>query len=508
MDVIMALVALVDYACDRRLIEVSDRTFAANGLLDALKLQPDESFDASKRAFDSNDAPALEEILATLLDDAVTRGVCEPGIASRDLLDTRLMGCVTPRPSEVQREFWTRYKRDPKAATDYLYRLAQSSDYIRTYRIARDRTWRTATPYGELDITINLSKPEKDPRAIAAAATSTRERYPRCVLCLQNEGYTGRLDHPARQTIRLIPLELAGERWYLQYSPYVYFNEHCIVLSAEHRPMRIDRTTFVRLMQFIELFPHYTVGSNADLPIVGGSILSHEHYQGGCFEFAMARAGMREAVTFGGYEDVTAGIVEWPMTVVRLRAAHPERLVELAEQILSAWRSYSDEGVGVLAQTDGVPHNTITPIARRRGEAYELDLVLRNNRTSDEHPLGIFHPHEELHHIKKENIGLIEVMGLAVLPPRLLHEMELLVDTVLDGDDITCVPELQAHVPWAQEWLGRRWSGGTREELKELVRDEVGHVFARVLEHCAVFDATESGRMALRRFLASAGGLV
>lgn len=508
MEAIKMLEALLDYACDCKLIEDCDRTFAANRLLDVLGLQPDETFDASERAFDKDDTPPLEEILSTLLDDAVARGICDPGIASRDLLDTRLMGCVTPRPSTVHREFWARYEQDPKAATDFFYRLAQDSDYIRTYRVARDRTWKTTTPYGELDITINLSKPEKDPRAIAAAASASKERYPRCVLCPQNEGYAGRLDHPARQTIRLIPLELAGEQWFLQYSPYVYFNEHCIVLSAEHRPMCIDRATFVRLLEYVELFPHYTVGSNADLPIVGGSILSHEHYQGGCYEFAMARAGMRETVAFEGYEDVTAGIVEWPMTVLRLRSTAPERLVGLADKVLDAWRGYSDEGVGVLAQTDGVPHNTITPIARRHGEAYELDLVLRNNRTSDEHPLGIFHPHAELHHIKRENIGLIEVMGLAVLPPRLLGEMELLVDTVMDGRDLASVPELEPHVPWAQDWLVRRWDSGTREELEAIVRDEIGRVFAKVLEHCAVFDATDTGRAALKRFLGRLGGLL
>ena len=372
--------ALVAYARERGLIGEDDITYVTNMLFDALKYQPTGAFIpkvGEARASEHTRKPSLESILSALLDYAVEHELIDGGIASRDLFDTRLMGCVTPRPSEVTREFWRRYEESPKAATDYLYRLALDSDYIRSYRIVKDRKWVTKTPYGKLDITINLSKPEKDPKAIAAALKkkSGDEPYPRCQLCPENVGYAGRLDHPARETIRLIPLTLAGEKWYLQYSPYVYYNEHCIVLSERHVPMKINTTTFVRLLEFIEKFPHYTVGSNADLPIVGGSILTHEHYQGGCYEFAMARADLREKISFAGFDDVEAGIVNWPMSVIRLDAADPARLVTLADKILTAWRRYSDESVGVLAVTDDTPHNTITPIARRRGEGFELDLA-------------------------------------------------------------------------------------------------------------------------------------
>ena len=506
---------LVAYALDRGLIGQDDVTYAANLMLDALSYEPEGSYvprEAVGEVVTSGELPPLEEILAGLLDDAVARGVCDPGIASRDLLDTRLMGCVTPRPSEVTRAFWERYEESPKSATDYFYQLALDSDYIRSYRIARDRKWVTSTRYGDLDITINLSKPEKDPKAIAAALTkkSDHEPYPRCQLCPENLGYAGRLDHPARETIRLIPLTLAGEPWCLQYSPYVYYNEHCIVLSEKHVPMQISRTTFQRLLEFVTMFPHYTVGSNADLPIVGGSILTHEHYQGGCYEFAMARAGVREEVSFPGFEDVRAGVVDWPMSVIRLDSDDPERLVELADKVLVAWRGYSDASVGVLAETDGTPHNTITPIARRRGDSFELDLVLRNNRTTDEYPLGIFHPHQELHHIKKENIGLIEVMGLAVLPARLLGEMDRLKQVILAGEDPAAVPEVASHAPWASEVLGRHpefapenVASADPAALDAVIEEEIGQVFAQVLEHCAVFADDEEGRAALARFVAS-----
>ena len=512
---------LVAYALDRGLIGEDDVTYAANLMLDALSWQPAGSFvprEAVAAARARQPRPDLEAILAALLDDAVARGVCDAGVASRDLLDTRLMGCVTPRPSEVTREFWRRYEQSPRAATDYFYRLAQDSDYIRTYRVARDRKWVTPTRYGDLDITINLSKPEKDPKAIAAAlerqkAGGSAEPYPRCQLCPENLGYAGRLDHPARETIRLIPLTLAGEPWYLQYSPYVYYNEHCIVLSEAHVPMRIDRLTFVRLLEFVERFPHYTVGSNADLPIVGGSILTHEHYQGGNYEFAMARAGLREELAFEGFGDVRAGVVDWPMSVIRLDAEDPARLVELADRVLGAWRGYSDASVGVLAETDGTPHNTITPIARRRGEGFELDLVLRNNRTTEQYPLGIFHPHQELHHIKKENIGLIEVMGLAVLPARLLGEMARLREVILAGGDPAAVPEVSSHAPWAAEVLGRHpeyapqnvgaLDDAGRAALTGVLEQEIGQVFAQVLEHCAVFADNDEGRAAFARFVAS-----
>ena len=509
--------ALVAYALERGLIGKSDVTYAANSMFDALRVEPSGSFvpkRAVERIIASGEWETLEDILKGLLDDAVERGVIDGGIASRDLLDTRLMGCVTPRPSDVVAEFRRRKEVSPESATDYLYKLALDSDYIRTYRIARDRKWVTSTKYGDLEITINLSKPEKDPKAIAAALNRSDDVYPQCQLCRENEGYAGRLDHPARQTIRLMPLRLAdGERWYLQYSPYVYYNEHCIVLSEHHVPMKIDQKTFIRLLDFVHQFPHYTLGSNADLPIVGGSILTHEHYQGGRHTFAMARAAVREHIVFPGFEDVTAGIVNWPMSVIRLDSAEPARLVKLASRILDAWRSYSDETVGILAETDGVPHNTITPIARRRGKLYELDLVLRNNRTTDEYPLGIFHPHAELHHIKKENIGLIEVMGLAVLPARLLGEMQRLEQAILAGEDPAEVPEIASHAAWCREVLGRHpeyapenvatASDQVKEALSSVLQEEIGQVFAQVLEQCAVFADDATGHKAMAKFIAS-----
>lgn len=502
-----AVACLVGYGVRRGLIPCEEETYASNLLFDVMRYEPAASFVPG--ATERLDAP-LEDVLAYLLDDAVRRGVTEDGIASRDLFDTRLMGCLTPRPGQVISTFWSLFEKSPQLATDYFYRLACDSDYIRTYRVARDRTWVTHTRYGDLDITINLSKPEKDPRAIAAALKRGADSYPRCLLCRESEGYAGRLDYPARQTIRLIPLELAGERWFMQYSPYVYYNEHCIVLSERHAPMRIDRMTFERLLEFVGMFPHYTIGSNADLPIVGGSILTHEHYQGGRYTFAMARADVRKKIEMPGFDDVDAGIVEWPMSVVRLRGGSPSRLVELADLILETWRGYSDQSAGILASTDGVPHNTITPIARRRGEEYELDLVLRNNRTSAEHPLGIFHPHEELHHIKKENIGLIEVMGLAVLPARLLSEMERLEQAIIAGEDISGVPGLAPHEPWARDILARHpellpenVSPEGAEGVRAVIRDEIGLVFARVLEQCAVFPAGDEGSAAFDRFVAS-----
>ncbi len=509
MQALDAVRALTAYGIRKGLIEREDSIYAANSLLDVLGLEPEGSFapDAEDLA---EDLP-LEEILGVLLDDAVARGRIDSGIASRDLFDTRLMGCLTPRPSEVIRRFRELYEAEgPAAATDYFYALSKDSDYIRSYRIRKDRKWVSHTRYGDLDITINLSKPEKDPKAIAAALTKKQDAYPRCLLCPQNEGYAGRLDHPARQTIRLIPLTLDGADWYMQYSPYVYYNEHCIVLSAAHVPMKIERATFRRLLEFIRIFPHYTVGSNADLPIVGGSILTHEHFQGGHYTFAMAKAGIRREISIRGYEDIRAGIVEWPMSVIRLNGRDMDRMVDLADRILTVWRGYSDASCGIMAETEGTPHNTITPIARMRDGEYELDLVLRNNRTSEEHPLGIYHPHAELHHIKKENIGLIEVMGLAVLPARLLTEMEALKDAILEGR----APEedliLQPHAAWAREILDRhpafrpenvRNTPEARKALDAVIEDEIGQVFARVLEHCGVYKDDEEGRKGFARFI-------
>ena len=510
MNVQDAVKSLVRYGISRNLIEKEDTLFTANSILDVLGVEPSGDFLSGMTVDDAKEME-LEDILAVLLDDAAARGRIDNGIASRDLFDTRIMGCLTPRPSEVIRRFNTLYKEQgPAAATDYFYALSKDSDYIRSYRIRKDRKWTAKTRYGELDITINLSKPEKDPKAIAAALNKRQDAYPRCLLCPQNTGYAGRLDHPARQTIRLIPLQLDHKDWFMQYSPYVYYNEHCIVLSGEHIPMKIERATFKRLLEFIRIFPHYTVGSNADLPIVGGSILTHEHFQGGRYTFAMEKADIREKIRFAGFEDVEAGIVNWPMSVIRLDCADPGRLVDLADRILSVWRGYTDAECGIMAETEGTPHNTITPIARMRGDLYELDLVLRNNRTSDEHPLGIYHPHAELHHIKKENIGLIEVMGLAVLPARLLQEMKELQDVILDGKDPASMPSLQPHAQWAEQILAKypefapdkvQRTPESETKLDEIIKEEIGLVFARVLEHCGVYKETEAGRAGFERFI-------
>ena len=411
------------------------------------------------------------------------------------------MGLLTPRPSAVIAKFRALYAESPEKATDWYYDFSRDTDYIRRYRIVKDLKWKAPTEYGELDVTINLSKPEKDPRAIAAAKSAKNTGYPACLLCREAEGYAGRGNYPARGNHRLIPLKLAGEDWYLQYSPYVYYNEHCIALSGVHRPMKVDRAAFRRLLEFVTLFPHYFIGSNADLPIVGGSILSHDHFQGGRYEFAMARAPIERALRFSGFDDVEAGIVRWPLSVIRLRGAESERLVALAGKILDAWRVYSDPDVGVLAETDGESHNTITPIARRRGADYELDLVLRNNLTTAEHPLGVFHPHAELHHIKKENIGLIEVMGLAVLPARLRDELGELARRLADGEDLTASPLTEKHAPWAEE-LKKKYRFDA-DNAEAILQKEVGEVFKTVLEHAGVFKRDESGRAAFVRFAGS-----
>ncbi len=505
-----AVRALVSYGLKTSLIVPEESVYSANSIFDALNYEPSPDFSCEA----GEDLP-LEDILGYLLDYAVSKNLIDSGIASRDLFDTRLMGLITPRPGQVIDKFSRLYEKSPKEATDYFYALSRDSDYIRSYRIRKDRKWRTSTEYGQLDITINLSKPEKDPKAIAAAAKKKQDNYPRCLLCHENLGYHGRLDHPARQNIRLIPLKLddSGRNWYLQYSPYVYYNEHCIVLSPAHEPMRITPDTFRRLLNFIHLFPHYTLGSNADLPIVGGSILSHDHYQGGNYEFAMARAPIRESVSFRGYEDIRAGIVKWPMSVIRLLGSDRERLAELASKILEKWRRHSEPSCDILAFSGDTPHNTITPISRRRGEDYELDLVLRNNRTTDEHPLGIFHPHAELHHIKKENIGLIEVMGLAVLPSRLLGEMEMLKETILSGGEIDMVPDLCSHADWAYSILSAHPEfsadaiekngpvSGAAERLDAIIRDEIGLVFMKVLKDCGVYKDDEKGRAGFLKFI-------
>ena len=489
-----AIKDLVGYAVRTGLIEESDRTWAVNALLEAMRL------DSWEEPQEARERP-LEDILRELLDDAAARGLIHDDVTSRDLFDTELMGRLTPRPSQVIQDFFRRYQASPKEATDWLYRFSQDTDYIRRYRIARDVKWQAATAYGELDITINLSKPEKDPRAIAAAKAAPQSGYPKCLLCKENEGYAGRLNHPARQNHRVIPVTINGEDWFLQYSPYVYYNEHCIVFNGRHTPMKIEKATFRKLLDFVKQFPHYFVGSNADLPIVGGSILSHDHFQGGCYTFAMERAPIEQTVAFRDFPDVEAGIVKWPMSVIRLRCADDRRLVELADRILAAWRGYTDEAAFIFAETDGEMHNTITPIARMREGQFELDLVLRNNITTEEYPLGVYHPHQELHHIKKENIGLIEVMGLAVLPARLKDELHGVAQALVRGNDLRQDETLCKHADWADE-LKTRYTF-TADNAEELLRQEVGAVFAAVLEHAGVYKCTPEGREAFLRFIHS-----
>ena len=503
-----AVNGLVEYGVLTGLIEQADIYYAANGILDALRLDPPGDYSPLPAEADEygsedfSDGEKLESLLKVLLDDAAERGVIDGGIASRDLLDTKLMGVLTPRPSDVISSFEALESIAPELATDYFYDLAESSDYIRRYRIKKDRKWIAPTPYGDLDITINLSKPEKDPKAIAAALNKKQDAYPKCLLCVQNEGYAGRLDHPARENLRLIPMTLDGSQFFMQYSPYVYYNEHCIVLSGNHEPMKIDRHTFARLLDFTTRLPHYMLGSNADLPIVGGSILTHEHFQGGHYTFAMERAGIRESLTFPGFEDIKAGIVNWPMSVIRLDGPDPARLEELADRILTAWRGYSDPEAEVLAETDGTPHNTISPIARMRDGMFELDLALRNNRTTEEYPLGIFHPHQELHHIKKENIGLIEVMGLAILPPRLLDEMDALAGGIIEGADLRADPKTAAHADWAEKIM-KKYGAVDAGSIREILKKEIGIAFSEVLEHAGVFKDTEAGRKQFRKFAES-----
>lgn len=489
-----AIAQLISYALEKRLIQPEDQMWTVNTLLEALAL------DGCALPEELPPAGELSAALDALLDDAVERGVLkEDTVTYRDLLDTRLMGILTPRPSQVIGQFRSLYRQAPEKATDWYYQFSQDTNYIRRDRIARDVQWKVETEYGQLDITINLSKPEKDPKAIAAARNLPASAYPRCQLCAENEGYAGRVNHPARQNHRIIPITINGSPWYLQYSPYVYYNEHCICLNREHTPMKIDRACFGKLLDFVRQFPHYFVGSNADLPIVGGSILAHDHFQGGRYTFAMERATVETPFTFPGYEDVCAGIVKWPMSVVRLTCADPERLIDLADKILLSWRSYTDREAMILAETGGEPHNTITPIARRRGEAYELDLVLRNNLTTPEHPLGLYHPHAELHHIKKENIGLIEVMGLAVLPARLKAELAAVADKLVRGEDLRDDPLTASHADWAEEFRNRY--ALTAGNALDVVYHEVGLVFAKVLEHAGVYARTPEGQEAFLRFL-------
>ena len=486
---------LVTYALDCGLIEKEDEIYCTNRLLECLGLDEySEPQTPVKKA-------ELEEILASLLDFAAEKGIIKNDVTRRDLFDTKLMSVFVPRPSYVKDKFYALYEKSPKEATDFYYKFSRDTDYIRRYRVSKDLKWKSESEYGELDITVNLSKPEKSPEEIAAAKKAKQSGYPKCLLCPENEGYAGRTNHPARQNHRIIPITIDGNEWGFQYSPYVYYNEHCIVFNKKHTPMKIDKAAFRKLFDFVKLFGHYFIGSNADLPIVGGSILSHEHFQGGNYEFAMAKAPVEKNYTVKGFEDVEVGRVKWPMSVIRISGKDTDRLTELADKILTAWRGYTDESCFLFAETDGEKHSTITPIARKRDGKFEMDLVLRNNITTDEHPLGVFHPHKELHNIKKENIGLIEVMGLAVLPSRLKTELAEIEKALLDGSDIRDNETIAKHADWVASFKDNYIF--TSENTKEILQNEVGKVFAKVLEHAGVYKRDEKGFAGFDRFMAS-----
>lgn len=517
---------IVAYAYRTGLIEESDIIWALNTIALNLKVtevtfsKEEVLEEAEKIPFDQvqagefktassegviDDGSYLENVLKSLTDYAVEQGLTEgDSVVFRDLFDTKLMGALTPRPSEVQANFSELYEEDPKVATDWYYTFSRDTDYIRRYRVKKDLKWKTSTVYGDLDITINLSKPEKDPKAIAAAGKAKQTGYPKCQLCCECEGYSGRADYPARENHRIIPVEIQGQEWGFQYSPYVYYNEHCIVLNMKHTPMKIDKSAFLKLFDFVAQFPHYFVGSNADLPIVGGSILAHEHFQGGNYEFAMAKAPVERSFTVPGFSDVKAGVVKWPMSVIRLSGEDTRRIADLADHILTSWRGYTDEDAFVFAETDGVPHSTITPIARKAGDEFQLDLVLRNNITTEEHPLGVFHPHAKLHHIKKENIGLIEVMGLAVLPSRLKNEMAELKEAILQGKDIRSIDSIEKHADWVDEFADAYYKQGIdidESNIDEILQDEIGKVFMHVLEDAGVYKRTPEGQAQFDRFI-------
>lgn len=483
---------LVEYAIEKGLITTEDKVYTVNRILEVLGL---DEYEEPASVTETE----LESILKNILDFAVEQGIIDNNITERDLFDTKIMGLLLPRPSEVIKKFWDDYAVSPKTATDNYYKMSCDSDYIRRYRIKKDVKWVTDTEYGALDITINLSKPEKDPKAIAAAKNAKQSGYPKCLLCVENEGYAGRINHPARQNHRIIPMIINDTPWMMQYSPYVYYNEHCIVFNSVHTPMSINRLTFKKLLDFVKLFPHYFVGSNADLPIVGGSILSHDHFQGGHYTFAMAKAPIETRLQFKGFDDVEAGIVKWPMSVIRLRAGNTDRLIELADKILLKWRGYSDCDAFIFAETEGQPHNTVTPIARFAGGRYELDLVLRNNITTKEHPLGVYHPHAELHNIKKENIGLIEVMGLAVLPARLKNEMKVLGEKIVAGENLRDCEITEKHADWVDSFKSQY--SITAANVDEILKAEIGKVFAKVLEHAGVYKRDANGKAAFLRFI-------
>ena len=485
---------LVTYGIQIGLTPECERIYTTNLLLELFGEEDYEDVDIEETQID------LEPVLAALLDEAVERGIIENSIGYRDLFDTKIMNCLVPRPAQVQETFAKKYEISPEEATNYFYKLSQDSDYIRRYRVKKDMKWKVDSDYGKIDITINLSKPEKDPKAIAAARNAKASSYPKCLLCMENEGYAGRLNHPARENHRIIPITINDSKWGFQYSPYVYYNEHCIVFNGQHVPMKIEKATFVKLFDFVKMFPHYFLGSNADLPIVGGSILSHDHFQGGHYTFAMAEASMEKQVTIPGYEDVEAGIVKWPLSVLRIRSKDEKRLISLADHVLNTWRGYTDEDAYIFAETDGEPHNTITPIARKKGEMYELDLTLRNNITTEEHPLGVYHPHAQYHNIKKENIGLIEVMGLAVLPARLKEELEILAEYLVGKKDIRSNEKIEKHAEWAEAFLPK-YPKITEENVMDILKEEVGITFVHVLEDAGVYKCTPEGREAFMRFI-------
>lgn len=495
MDLQKEITKLVQYGLDHELIQPEDKIYTINQYLEIFHL------DEYEEPHISGEEIVLEDILKNLLDAAYDRYIIKSNdVVTRDLFDTRLMGVLVAKPSQIIKEFWEHYEESPEAATNFFYKFSQDTDYIRRYRIKKDMRWKVDSPYGEIDITINLSKPEKDPKAIAAAKNAKQSAYPKCQLCMENEGYAGRMNHPARQNHRIIPLTINGSKWGFQYSPYVYYNEHCIVFNGEHVPMKIDRNAFRKLFDFVKQFPHYFLGSNADLPIVGGSILTHDHFQGGHYEFAMERAQIEKEIQIPGYEDVEAGIVHWPLSVIRIRCKDENRLIDLADYILTKWRGYTDEEAYIFAETDGEPHNTITPIARKKGDVYELDLTLRNNITTEECPLGLYHPHSEYHHIKKENIGLIEVMGLAVLPSRLKKEMELLAECLVENKPMENYEELQKHIDWVHDFMPK-YNEINQDNVMDILKEEIGQVFVKVLEDAGVYKCTEEGRKAFQRFI-------
>ena len=495
MDLQKEIKKLVIYGLDKKLIEPEDETYTINQYLEVFRLDEYDDPDVTGEEI------ILPEILGHLTDAAYDRYIIKSDdIITRDLFDTKLMGILTPKPSQVIKKFRTYYEESPKKATEFFYEFSQDTNYIRRDRVKKDMKWKVNSPYGDIDITINLSKPEKDPKAIAAAKNAKQSSYPKCQLCMENEGYAGRINHPARQNHRIMPIEINGGKWGFQYSPYVYYNEHCIVFNGQHVPMKIDWAAFTKLFDFVKQFPHYFLGSNADLPIVGGSILTHDHFQGGHYEFAMERAEIEKEFTIPGYEDVKAGIVHWPLSVIRIQSKDEKRLIDLADHILKKWRGYTDEEAYIFAETDGEPHNTITPIARKKGDMYELDLTLRNNITTKECPLGLYHPHNEYHHIKKENIGLIEVMGLAVLPSRLKGEMEQLAKCLVKGEDISQYEELKKHIPWANE-IKEKYHDINKDNVEGILKEEVGQVFVKVLEDAGVYKCDEEGRKAFDRFI-------